>query len=98
MHDNLIISVVPEVFVHVESAARLRVAHLDEQRQHLRPLLGLDGVLDGDLRDDWQKVRKGLLRGLKEHESESGIIIELSIARRLGSYRLPAPAYPKPVA
>ena len=95
MHDNLIISVVPEVFVHVESAARLRVAHLDEQRQHLRPLLGLDGVLDGDLRDDWQKVRKGLLRGRKEHESESG---ELSMARRLGSYRLPAPAYPKPVA
>ena len=60
MHDNLIISVVPEVFVHVESAARLRVAHLDEQRQHLRPLLGLGlhRVLhDGLGNDEWQKVR-----------------------------------------
>ena len=57
--DLILFSVVPEVIFDVEPAARLGVADVDEQRQHLRPLLGgLHGVLhDGLGNDDWQEVR-----------------------------------------
>ena len=60
--DLIVSGVVPEIVVDVEPAARLRVSDLDEQRQHLRPLLGLHGVLHGHLRHDWQKVREGFIQ------------------------------------